>query len=137
MATGGAEQERKGAPWRVRVSMPVRPELCLSDRQRREKTTKEKRSFRQNTKREACVSQTRTRQKPRGGGGWVGASSSRCRLAACRWPVPSGQATEERRQKKRTTEKSKAGKDKEQTETFSEPYSQYNKNKQEEQQEYP
>ena len=37
MATGGAEQERKGAPRCVRVSVPVSPDLCLSDRQRREK----------------------------------------------------------------------------------------------------
>ena len=78
VATGGAEQERKGVPWCVRVSVPVRPELCLSDRQRQEKKTREKRrSFSQNKKREVCVSQTRTRQKFGGSGGWVGASSSR------------------------------------------------------------
>ena len=52
----------------MRVSVPVRPELCLSDRQRREREDKreEKKSFSQNKKREVYLSQTRTRQKSRG-----------------------------------------------------------------------
>ena len=57
VATGGAEQERKGAPRCVRVSVPVRPDLCLSDRQRRERRTRERgRSHSAKTRREkfAC-----------------------------------------------------------------------------------
>ena len=111
VATGGAEQERKGAPRRVRVSVPVRPELCLSDRQRREKKTRKKRrSHSAKTRREkfACPKPEPDKNPRVVGGGWV----HRQVVAACRWPVPSGQATEEKRQKKRTEERTRAGQDK-------------------------
>ena len=95
MATGGAEQERKGAPRCVRVSVPVRPELCLSDRQRREKKTREKRGSQSaKTEREkfACPKPEPDKNPGVVGGGWV----HRQVVATCRWPVPSGQATRER-----------------------------------------
>ena len=92
LATGGAEQERKGAPQCVRVSVPVRPELCLSDRQRQEKKTKEKKEvIRPLTRREkfVCPKPEPDKNTGRVGGGWV----HRQVVATCRWPVPTGQAT--------------------------------------------
>ena len=105
MATGGAEQERTGAPLCVRVSVPVRPDLCLSDRQRREKKTREKRrSHSAITRREkfACPKPDPDRKQGRVGGGQV----HRQVVATCRWPVPSGQAT----RKKKKEEKRRKGK---------------------------
>ena len=127
MATGGAEQERKGAPWCVRVSVPARPELCLSDRQRREKKTREKRrGHSAKTRREkfACPKPIPDKNPGVVGGGWV----HRQVVSASRWPLPSGQATEERRQKKRTEERSRAGQDKGTPKSVSEPHSQPKKN---------
>ena len=106
VATGGAEQERKGAPLCVRVSVPVRPDLCLSDRQRREEKIREKRrSHSAITRREkfACPKPDPDRNQGRVGGGWV----HRQVVATCRWPVPSGQATWEKEEEEKKKKKKK------------------------------
>ena len=104
VATGGAEQERKGAPRCVRVSVPVRPDLCLSDRQRRERKTRERRrshSAKQEERSLLVPNPNQTVIRGWWGGGWV----HRQVVATCRRPVPSGQATREREDEEETTAK--------------------------------
>ena len=106
VATGGAEQERKGAPRCVRVSVPVRPDLCLSDRQRRERKTRERRrSHSAKTRREKFACPKPEPDSITGGGGWVGASSSRrSKQVACAFRSSHlREEEEERKRRKRKT----------------------------------
>ena len=67
---------------------------------REEDKREEKKSFSQNKKREVYLSQIRTRQKSRGGGGWVGASSSRRNMqVACAFRSSHKRERESEREK--------------------------------------